>query len=482
MVSVPRHRSLVEASVVVTATSALYYFGNGLNPVWPLMWIAFVPVMWFALRASWWMAALTSVCALLLGNLNLYSYFTKTLGAPPSVWLAIFSVAALFFAAGVILFRALVKVGAVWTAIVALPSLWVTVEYLRNVATPHGSAGSLAYSQLGFLPFLQLASITGPWGMTFVLLVFASALTVALHLGRGNVRDALRIATVSMAFVALILMFGAIRLVMPRGPVARIGLIASDPVDREAIAEPGRDTERLFRGYADAAQELARKGVQAIVIPEKVGVTVQNKSAATDAVLQRLADETGATVVAGVVAAEDGAQYNQARVYTPGSTMQRYDKQHMLPPFESYLKPGTQLVTLQRGPKSADQTWGVAICKDMDFSNPARAYGKAGTGLLLVPAWDFKVDRSWHGHIAVMRGVEDGFSIARAAKNGLLTVSDDRGRILAEQMSNAAPFAMLITDVPATHHWTVYQAMGDWFVWVAMVLLLFSVGRMFVKK
>ena len=33
---------------------------------------------------------------------------------------------------------------------------------------------------------------------------------------------------------------------------------------------------------------------------------------------------------------------------------------------------------------------------------------------MLVPAWDFVVDAGWHGHIAVMRGVENGFSIARA--------------------------------------------------------------------
>jgi apolipoprotein N-acyltransferase len=67
---------------------------------------------------------------------------------------------------------------------------------------------------------------------------------------------------------------------------------------------------------------------------------------------------------------------------------------------------------------------------------------------MLVPAWDFVVDRSWHGHIAVMRGVEDGFSIARAAKNGYLTVSDDRGRIVGETRSDSAPFATLLVDVP----------------------------------
>lgn len=146
----------------------------------------------------------------------------------------------------------------------------------------------------------------------------------------------------------------------------------------------------------------------------------------------------------------------------------------MLPPFESPLTPGTSLVVLPRG---ADR-WGVAICKDMDFADPARRYGREDAGLLLVPAWDFVVDRSWHGHIAVMRGVEDGFSIARAAKNGYLTVSDWRGRIVAERPSDAAEFATLVTDVSDEHHWTVYQALGDWFAWASVALLIVVLLRL----
>jgi apolipoprotein N-acyltransferase len=166
-------------------------------------------------------------------------------------------------------------------------------------------------------------------------------------------------------------------------------------------------------------------------------------------------------------------KYNEARIYVPGLAVQHYDKQHMLPPFESNLKPGTALIVLQR----PQQRWGVAICKDMDFASPARLYGEAGVGLMLVPAWDFVVDGSWHGHIAVMRGVEDGFSIARAAKNGFLTVSDDRGRIVGEVSSRSAPFATLLVDVPAAHSGTLYQLLGDWFVWAAMALLIFATMR-----
>ena len=77
-----------------------------------------------------------------------------------------------------------------------------------------------------------------------------------------------------------------------------------------------------------------------------------------------------------------------------------------------------------------------------------------------------------------MRGVEDGFSIARAAKNGFLTVSDSRGRIVGEVSSGSAPFATLLVDVPAAHSWTVYQLMGDWFAWFAIALLLFAVMQM----
>ena len=94
---------------------------------------------------------------------------------------------------------------------------------------------------------------------------------------------------------------------------------------------------------------------------------------------------------------------------------------------------------------------------------------------MLVPGWDFNVDRSWHGHMQVMRGVEDGFSVVRTAKDGYLTVSDDRGRIVAERRSNAADFATLLATVPAVHSPTIYLLLGDWFGWLACALLVFAV-------
>jgi apolipoprotein N-acyltransferase len=113
----------------------------------------------------------------------------------------------------------------------------------------------------------------------------------------------------------------------------------------------------------------------------------------------------------------------------------------------------------------------MEICKDMDFPRLSRQYSQDGVGLLLVPAWDF-VDDGWlHGRMAVLRGVESGFSIARSAKLGLLTATDDRGRILADRNTLAVPFATVIATIPVRHDATIYSRFGDWFAWLDIVFL-----------
>jgi apolipoprotein N-acyltransferase len=479
MASANRWKEMVVGIAAAAATALMLWFGNGLDPWWPLMWFAPLPVLVFALRSSWWAAGLAAGAAWLVAGLNMWAYF-HAVGMPFAVWLGIFGVVAAFAAAAVLLFRVLVLRGALWSGLIAFPSVWVVLEYVRNLTTPHGTAGSVAYTQLKFLPFLQLASITGPWGMSFVLLLFPAALAIGLHLRSGEPRRAFRMVAVTFGALAAVLIYGAIRLVTaPRGPLVRVGLIASDLPSNDGVAAEGAETERLFQNYATEAEQLAAGGAQIVVLPEKLGVVLDAENGKADPIFQRLADRTGATIVVGEVhvspLAKDGpAKYNQARVYQPHAEVLSYDKEHMLPPFESPLTPGTALVILPKQPAP----WGVAICKDMDFARPARRYGMANVGLMLVPAWDFNRDRSWHGHIAVMRGVEDGFSMVRAAKNGFLTVSDDRGRVVAEARSDAAPFATLVASVPAVHSATLYLLLGDWFAWLVCVLLVFSVVQL----
>jgi apolipoprotein N-acyltransferase len=460
-----KYRHLGMALLAIASAAMLVWFGNGLNPLWPLLWFAPLPVLLFGLNSGWRSAAVVAFLAWLIGSLNLWHYL-RLVGVPPVTWFSIFGAVALIFAAAVLAFRALVHRGASWSALLVLPATWVSFEYIRNLTTPHGTAGSLAYSQLHFLAFLQLASITGPWGLSFLLLLFPAALAIGVYLRRSQPKQALSIVAASLGVIVLVLVFGIVRLAIPQSQKVRVGLIASDTPGNVVTAAPGAKSGRLFVDYAQQAEGLAARGAQFIIMPEKLATITDTNARDADAIFQPLADKTGSTIVIGLVHTSQPREYNQARIYTPQATVASYDKHHMLPPFESNLTPGTTLTLLPQ----AQGTRGVAICKDMDFTPLSRRYGNAGAGLMLVPAWDFNIDRAWHGHIAVMRGVEDGFSIARAAKDGYLTVSDNRGRIVAETRSDSAPFATLLADVPTAHDRTLYLLLGNWFAWLSLAI------------
>jgi len=469
-------RRIAIALVALAATAILVWFGAGLFPTWPLMWFAPLPVLLFAARSSWWAAGLTAFLAWAAGSLSFWHYYTAALHLPLAFRIEILAVPALVFALAVLLYRALLRRSAPWSALVAFPAVWVSFEYIFNLTSPHGTAASLSYTQLKFLPFLQLASITGPWAISFLLLAFSSALAIGLQLRAAQPRQAMRIVAATFAILVAVLVFGAVRLALPPPPghVVRVGLVASDLPVYSHMAAPGAETEGELKEYAARAESLAVRGAQVIVLPENLGEVVDPNTAGTDQIFQPLAGGTKTTIVVGIAHDSTQFKHNEARVYPQKAQVLTYAKHHLLPPFESIFTPGTTLTTLTR----PNGTWGVAICKDMDFTPLSRQYGQAGVGLMLVPAWDFTVDRLFHGHMAIMRGVESGFAMARAARGGYLTVSDNRGRIVAETRSDSAPFAMLIANVPAMHDRTLYLLLGDWFAWLTLAVLLLTLVRL----
>jgi apolipoprotein N-acyltransferase len=483
MASVLDVRRLALGVVAVLATAVLVWFGTGLDPFWPLMWFAPLPVLIFALGASLWGAALAGGLAMILGLLNQWGYLHGALGVPALALAGAYLTVGVAFALATLLFRALARRRAYWSALLAFPAFWVSFEWFRNFASPHGTAGSLAYSQLRFLPFLQLATLTGPWGMTFLLLAFSAALALAIGLRTEAPRRGYRILGVTAVVILAVLVFGTARLLTPAaGMPVKVGLVASDGPN-EHVADDGAPADKLFQAYAAPVARLAEEGAAVVVLPEKTGVVVDPDTHRVDAELQSIADQARLQLVVGVlrvVPASPGhpvkVRYNEARIYTPDAPVASYDKEHMLPPFESNLTPGTALTLLHRS--SSRGTWGVEICKDMDFTRLSRRYGEAGAGLMLVPAWDFFSDWIEHGHMAVMRGVESGFSVVRTAKGGSLFVSDDRGRILGEIKSNSASFSSLLVSVPQSHDRTLFLVLGDWFAWVAVAILVLCLARL----
>ncbi len=259
-------RRLLRAALALVSTSVLVYFGTGLHPWWPLLWFAPLPALAFALYSSRASAALIAGLGWFLGMTNLWHYF-RVLQAPPAVWIGFSLISALVFTGAVLLFRGLLLRGAVWIGVLAFPAAWVVYEYVRNLATPHGTAGSIAYSQLEFLPFLQFASIAGPWGMAFVLFLVPASIAAGIYLQRCAPKQAWRVPAAALAVTAAILLYGAIRLVEPQpGARVRVGLIASDGRGKRGIAK-GAAADRLIADYAREAERLSAAGARAIVIP-----------------------------------------------------------------------------------------------------------------------------------------------------------------------------------------------------------------------
>lgn len=457
--------------LALISSSVALYFGTGLHPLWWLTWLAPIPVLLVAPRLSHRAAFAVAFLAWAAGGLNLWRYFRVSLSAPLLITLAVIVVPAVVFALDVCLYRWLIG-KSTWRAALVFPSFWVFYEFFSELTSIHSTFGNLAYSQMDFLPVLQVASVTGIWGISFCLFLFAATVSLLLgHFGKTAERRKLAIA-VTFALLG-VLGYGVLRLYSsaPARSSVMVGLLASD-LRQNILTEEPADTLRLMRDYAGQAETLAAHGAQVIVIPEKIAIVRDSDLMEVDPLLQSTTAKTGASIIVGVIHLTTSAKWNEARLYLPGGTIRTYEKHHMLPAYEAKLTAGTERTEWQE----PSGLWGMMICKDMDFPGLSRKYGDDGTGLLLVPAWDFDADGWLHSRMAILRGVESGFSIARAPKQGLMTVSDNRGRVLAEQSSASAPFAAGIAAVPVQHERTFYARYGDWFGWCNCALLVMLVG------
>ena len=457
------------------ASAGAFALGTGLEPRWPLTWLAPLPVLAAAYRLPGWPAAGLAFGAWVLGWLPLGAFLLRVLGAPPFVAALTVVAPAIVFALIVLVSRALLQRGAPWSAALAVPALWVSVELIVARVSPHGTAGSIAYSQADVLPLVQLVSVTGLSGVTFLLMAIPTALAVATCravTGRHRWGVLLAAALVLVATLA----FGSWRLGRSvEGADLTVGLAASDvDIGLFRTTDAGQALP-VIDAYARAVDALAARGARIVVLPEKfVGVTDIYRPEA-ERRLGAAALRNRVTVVAGLNEIVAPLKRNVAVVFAEdGTTTGRYLKRHLIPGIEAGYVIGDVPLHVSGGPA----TWGVAICKDLDFPALGRQYAARGVALVVAPAWDFVVDGRQHDRMAAMRAIENGFALARTARQGLLTLRDDRGRLLATARSDEAPMSLVAASVKVRHDATVYARYGDWFAWVCVLAAAGVLGRL----
>ncbi|MGW4945516.1 nitrilase-related carbon-nitrogen hydrolase [Actinoplanes sp. NPDC004185] len=465
---------LAVAVAATVASATLFMVGTGLTPIPWLTWLAPFPVLLAAPRLSARVAFLAASAAWLGGETPMWSYFLKTVQIPPPMAVSIVVGSALLFGLVVLLARGLIRRGHPLVAVAATPAAWVVVEYAMSVLSPNGAWWSLAYTQADILAVLQAASVTGPWGITFLLLAVPTAAAAFLApqaVGRAGV------AVTAALLLALTAGYGAWQLHSPdSGGSQQVALLATDRLS--GITPVGTPEGRnLLAEYGAHITEAAARGARVVVMPEKVFAADDTTFPLLATPLARLAADHDVEVIVGLVLEQHGALRNAAvDLPADGGRPVVYFKHHLIPGLESDFAPGDQLAFAA----DSGTRWGIAICFDLDLPGLVRDYRRRGATTLFVPAWDFHRDGWLHGRMAVTRGVESGLTVARAARNGDLVVSDAHGRILAEAHSTDAPFVSVVTAFPDSSATTMYAKFGDWFAWTCMLLLL--AGLIVVKR
>ncbi|WP_051792868.1 nitrilase-related carbon-nitrogen hydrolase [Amycolatopsis jejuensis] len=465
----------VRIPAALLGSAVLFYFGTGLAPIAVLTWLAPLPVLLLATRAGGWTTAGTAFGAFLLGTANIWVYQSHSGDEPLWPFGAAIDVGmSLLFTFTVWVFWALVRRGRTVLASLAAPAAWTGVLYLIAILNPMGMMGSLANDQGDAPLVLQTASWAGMWGVEFLVLLPACA--VAALCAPGAAR--LRTGAVAGVILVLALGYGALRLSTEDGPAVRMAAITQN-AGYHWGPELGAAEGRVL--VEDYVRQIAAMpdGVRLVVLPEAAFSAEEEWPSSLVEPMRRAAAARNAAIVVGFTYYDRPGKHNYDYALAfpaDGAPPARYLKHHDL-----VSPPGRDLVFVP----GTDSPTGLVICGDTTFASPSRDYAAAGSRVLAIPA-ELAVppgsndEGGWqHTRNALLRGVENGQSIALSDANGSLMLSDGYGRVLGEARTGGpAPFVTVTADVPAGPGTTFYTRIGDWFAWLCLAVTAFALTRL----
>lgn len=463
----------------------MYYFSTGIYNYWMLTWLAPIPLFIYALRAPIFLVMLAGYITCFFGlSSGIWVYLETII---PIVATLIYGnfINATFFTLLLLLFRYMVCNQKHWGWSLVFASGWTAFEFIMSLHSPAGTIDSIAYTQMYNLSVIQIASVTGIWGITFLVMLIPSSIALSWYY-RENKKLSLMTIGFPISILVLTVAFGFYRLNLPlQGPSVKIGMVAiQTSLEEMRLRGQQKQIENIINRYIDNIELLANSGVEVVLLPEKIVNLNLNNHADILRRLAIIANERKILLITGVSIKDDGNLYNSAYLFSEnGQEYLKYDKHHLLPFSEGNFIPGNKIVLKETENKGL---WGIAICKDMDFEEPSREYGRVGTSLLFVPALDFKADAFLHARVAIMRGVEENYAVARAAQWGILTLSDNRGRIIhmTSNESENGDF-LLVGEIPLEQGKSFYSRWGNWFGYFCgslfLLLLLFFVYNQTVK-
>ena len=353
---------------------------------------------------------------------------------------------------------------------------------------PQGSWGTMAYTQCGNLPLLQLLSVTGIWGITFLIGWFASAANDALE----SPRRLLPLGLFAAVYLAVVLC-GAARLAFfpPSAASVRVASLspAAEPVQpafgllssivrREATA---KQVDEFRNASYTVQQDLLTRSAREAAAGARIVFWSET------AVYVLAQDEPRFLAQGRELAAKNQIYLGMAvGTWTPGALRPLENKLVLIDPRGhvawQYLKAHPT-----PGPEAAESVksdgklrWldtpagriAGAICYDMDFPSLMMQAGADRADIVLSPAGDWRAIDPRHTQMASFRAIEDGFNLVRQTNMGLSAAYDYEGHPLAHMDQYQASDLTMVAQVPTRGVPTLYSRLGNWFAWLSVGALL----------
>ena len=486
-------------------SGALYALSFPKAGLWPLAWIAFIP-LFLACRhkvpgRAFRLGFVTGLAG--FGGVLYWINIVVTKYGHLPWWLSLFVF--LLLVAYLALYPAVAACVVRWAEVrgvsplLVFPLAWTSLEYLRSFAFSGFPWGTLGYALYRVLPLIQIADITGVYGLSFLVALTNVVLFFTLRRAVRGARYRWPAGGWLLLTVLLggSLAYGVYRLRQPpEGAHLKVALIQGN-IPQDVKWDPAFQ-EATIRIYERLTRQAAALGeLDLIVWPESAAPFFVQEEPLLAARIGKLAREAKAEMIVGSPAIErDGDRMrflNSAFLFTPdGRVGPRSDKLHLVP-FGEYVPlakllpfvhkmvagigdfvPGTKYVTFPTGKGDA----GVLVCFEGIFPELARGYIREGSRFLVNitnDAWFGRSSAPWqHLSMYVFRAVENRAPVVRAANTGISSLIDSRGRI-----ADTTPLfeeATLVGGIRLTNQVTVITRYGDVFVYLVCAGFVLSLG------
>ena len=488
----PRGR---RTSFLLCLASALCYAGAFPPYGHPVFaWIALIPLL-IAVKGSTprqaftigWLTGWITYALLLYwvmivmgqyGHLPWYATIPLWLGL--SAWLALFHGLAAYFIP--VASRARVPLA------LALPAAVVTGDLLRSWLLTGFPWAMLGHSQAPWLPLIQIADLTGVYGITALIVLGNVTLYQVFFDGAPRRRS-----IVTLALLGLTLGYGAYRLSQPHasGSAMTVSLVQGN-IDQSVKWSP-EYRETTLDIFTTLSRSTAAQHPALVVWPESAAPFFFQEGSPSSQRIRAISRELGSNLLFGSPALEqrDGRPHylNSAFLLGPdGQDRGRADKLHLVPfgeyvPLASLMPFVTKLVagigdfspgTAARPLPLTTSSAGVLVCYEAVFPEIARQYCQNGSRVLVNITNDAWFGRSsapyQHLAMTVFRTIETRTPLIRAANTGISAIIDQHGRVCS-QTGLFIPAVLTGVITPGSAD-SPYLRIGDLFAWSALLVCI----------